>query len=495
MVNTEEKDYFEWFKCRTATKLPGLFVLAFWDTLVFQASVDEPAVLHAALALGAVHKSEILLGNRLGSCDSFLNEQERFMLQHYSKAISCLQPRCSARNRASVRVALVTCVMFICLELLRGHYQMAQTHLRNGIKLLSESRACSDVTGSHIPTIQLSCDPVDDHIAEALSSLHVRAALLNTAEQGSYLGPEPFETVLSRPTFSSFTQAKLHLDRLLQTIFILNTQCHQSDLLDSPTSLSTLLTRQQHILASLSSWLSTFTVSKPTLTARNLPSSTFAYALLQNHHTMAHIMASACLPFSPPNESRFDAHIPAFTSIIAHSLTLWEVISTARTRKSLSGHLLDGNTKGDAIVEIGWIPPLYYTAIKCRVHRIRLHAIRLLELSPHREGFWSASIAATVARQVMSLEEGDLFTHMLHREDDAFDVFRSVPEEEDVRRLPALPEERRIREVEVVLPDDPAGKVTLLCRRYKEAGAGAGAWEVLGKEFDVRSGRWREAAR
>src|SRR4051812_17128273 len=51
----DAKDYFDWFKCRTALKLPGTFrASGFWTTLLFQASFSEPAVLHAVLALSSV---------------------------------------------------------------------------------------------------------------------------------------------------------------------------------------------------------------------------------------------------------------------------------------------------------------------------------------------------------------------------------------------------------------------------------------------------------
>jgi hypothetical protein len=66
------------------------------------------------------------------------------------------------------------------------------------------------------------------------------------------------------------------------------------------------------------------------------------------------------------------------------------------------------------IVDIGWIPPLYYTAIRCRIHRVRLHAIRLLESTSHREGICDARISAAVARTVMQLETNDVD----HVEDD-----------------------------------------------------------------------------
>jgi len=46
------------------------------------------------------------------------------MLRQYSKAISHLvQPGASPKDRHLSAVALLTCVVFICLELLRGRYR------------------------------------------------------------------------------------------------------------------------------------------------------------------------------------------------------------------------------------------------------------------------------------------------------------------------------------------------------------------------------------
>ena len=488
-ISTEENGFFEWFKCRTAIKLPSLFVSAFWDTLVFQASVDEPAVLHAVLALGAVHNSEILQGDCLGSRDSYVNKQEKFMLQHYSEAINCLQSRCSVRNKASIRVALVACVMFVCLELLRGHYQTALTHLGNGMKLLSEIRDRPEVAGNQTLTTRLSCDPMDDHITEALSSLSTQAALLDLVEQDSYLRLEAVTTELSCRTFSSLKQAKLHLYQLLKAILDLKAHCDQEDLLQPATRFSTQISHQQRLLSELSSWLNNFIASKAILTARNRVPDLFAYTLLLNHHTMAGIMASTCFPCNLSNESCFDAHTVDFISIITRSLTLWKIIVTTRIRQSLSRRPLEGHHEGESIVEIGWIPPLYYTAIKCRVHRIRLHAIRLLELSSHREGFWVASIMAAVARQVMTLEDDDTSAPTIDLENDNFDIW-TVPGEQSRLRLPTVPEEQRVGEVKVVLPDDPAGKVTLICKQNKRAKTRA--CMIFQKELDVRSNNWKE---
>ena len=135
---TEEKGYFEGCKCRTAVKLPGSFVSRFWDTLLFQASSEEPAVLHAVLALSSVHKNGAFKANGQIEPDNGSDEQGHITLKHYVKAISHLQPHFSTKDRASFRVALITCVTFVYLELLRGHFGTAQTHLHNGLKILRE---------------------------------------------------------------------------------------------------------------------------------------------------------------------------------------------------------------------------------------------------------------------------------------------------------------------------------------------------------------------
>jgi Fungal specific transcription factor domain len=133
-----EKGYYEWFKCRTSTKLPGTYISGFWDTLLFQASTSEPTVLHAVLALSSVHKRETTSADGRPIASRGLDWQEQFMLQQYVKATNSLQPHFSTKDRASSRVALIACAVLVCTELLRGHFQTAQLHLRHGIKILRE---------------------------------------------------------------------------------------------------------------------------------------------------------------------------------------------------------------------------------------------------------------------------------------------------------------------------------------------------------------------
>ncbi|KAL7962807.1 hypothetical protein V8C34DRAFT_269948 [Trichoderma compactum] len=126
-----EKTYsigFEYFRRYTVNKLPGVFESGFWNSLVFQACVD-PAVLHAATALGAAHKNK-----------------EAISLVEYNQAIQHLRRHLYRLDNDALRVSLITCMIFACLELLRGGFKTGHTHLSNGMQLLREIQTHQGVT-------------------------------------------------------------------------------------------------------------------------------------------------------------------------------------------------------------------------------------------------------------------------------------------------------------------------------------------------------------
>jgi hypothetical protein len=125
IANAAEKEYFDWFKCRTLMKLPASFRSHIWTTLLLQASLDKPAVLHAVLALSSVHRAVTLNSGRQEQNNTASNKVEQLTLQHYLKAICHLQPHFAARDRASFRVALITYVVFVSLDFLLGHFAAA----------------------------------------------------------------------------------------------------------------------------------------------------------------------------------------------------------------------------------------------------------------------------------------------------------------------------------------------------------------------------------
>ena len=483
-VGTEEKLYYEWFKCRTAKKIPGLFISAFWDTLIFQASFSEPAILHAVLTLSSLHKKQILNDNSQSRSEDPPDEQEQFMLQHYVKASLHLQPHLSTRNKESVRVALITCVVFISLEFLRGHFRTAQTYLQTGLKVLGEMQSPGNVDNDGILLLNRAQDSIDDWIFEALSRLHVQVELFKQSYEHPCLALQASETEPPNPTFHSFNEAWQQMERLLNKIFHLTELGHQQRLSENQSigNPSALPEYQQYIQAELARWLDVYEASRKDLQdLQGQDTECFACQLLCAYHTMANIMADTCL--WPDDQAMFDSYTNQFVSLIKQLVNIWQMSSSSSHVQALPGHLMDMSR---SVVDIGWIPPLYYAALKCRVHRVRLQAIRLLESTSHREGIWDSNIAACVARKVMEIEERDFY-----RDIDTADDFplSSYPGSGDLS-LPILPDSHRIHEVKVVLSDDPLGHVLLFCRQNQRGGD----WKFPAREHHVLLQPWMDGA-
>jgi hypothetical protein len=109
---------------------------------------------------------------------------------------------------------------------------------------------------------------------------------------------------------------------------------------------------------------------------------------------------------------------------------------------------------------MGWIPPLYYTALKFRVHRIRLHAVRLLESATRREGVWDSTLTAKIAAKVVQLEERAMSSDTIG---DDF-TLDEVPCGGSLRVV--VPESDLFGEVWVDLHEE--NKVTITCRGYQD---------------------------
>lgn len=472
-MSAEENRGLEWFECRTAKKLPGLSVLPFWNTLLFQASRNEAAVLHSVLTLSSVHMGEILNGKSRRQRPGFLDEVDKFMLLNYNKAIDQLQPHFSSKDRPSVRVALISCVVFVCFEFLRGHFQTAQTHLENGLRILGELHSSASKVDGVVIILKPSCEPVDDWIVEAFSRLHVQVMLFRQSYQYPCF-------ILKRPgpecpilIFRSFNEAWKELERLLHEIFHLGQRTRKQIVprFLTPKPSPTLLNIHQMIKTELAQWLSAYEVSKQYLKYPfNQEYEEVAFLLLTKYHTMGIIMADTCL--SPDDETIFDSYTENFRFLVNQSRVNWE------SRASGPGYLAPGQhmDMSRSVIDIGWIPPLYFTALKCRVRQVRLQAVSLIEYSAHREGIWDSKIAACVARKVIEIEERDLYN-------DTALTNASGSYESTVSLLPLA---YRIREIEVVLPDGHRDSVLL---SYKEKQPDD-EWKAFTKEFNLTRQCW-----
>ncbi|TAQ85922.1 hypothetical protein B7494_g5751 [Chlorociboria aeruginascens] len=475
----DERVCFEWYMCQAGTKLPGLdSASGFWAILLPQASAAEPAVLHAVLALSSAHRGQFYR-DRDTQPGSIPDGQEQFTLRQYSKAIRCLQPHFATSDIASVRVALVACFAFVCMEFLRGHYRTGLAHLQNGLKLLGAIQAHSSMLDSRSRVLKPSREVIDDWIIEAFAKLHVQARLFGQGCQHLYLAPPIANPRPLTRKFLPVKEERLNWDRVLNEIFDLTEQCRREGIPRGTPYPSRLLDRQRYLLAEIMSWVETYHTSLASLPTHTTARQKFAYRVLHQHYTMANVMAQTCLNVG--SELMFDLYTRDFIAIITQSIDIWKVGSS---NSSFDTH---GAGTSKSISDIGWLAPIYFTACKCRVHRVRLQAIRLMNSVSHKEGIFDATLAACIGREVMRIEERDFYKDV--NLDDDFPLY-STPEERD-SVLPTLPESYRIHEIQVVLPDDSTGQLLLTCRRTPDNGLE----KIPPREYDLPSQSWRDATK
>lgn len=473
-MSTEELAYLEWFTCESSTKLPGAFGSVFWSSIVLQTCLYEPAILHALLALSATHK-----GGRLRCRSITTNEAEQFALRQYSKAITHLQPHFLSRSKASMRVALISCLIFVSLEFLRSHYKAGVTHLESGLNLLKDMQHQTAVMQHSILVLRPSDDLVDICVFEDFAKLDIQAQLLGQRPRHLKLLLHTRDPEFLPYTFLSVNEARLTLDKLLHGILLFYKQrCSQwtsSDISYTTKSITT----QRRMQVALTSWLETYQRSTFTCTASIPQMEAFARELLQNYHTMAEIIADTCL--WPDLETRFDAYTEQFACIINRSDKILGLYS------SLSLNGLDKAFSADttAITDMGWIPPLFFVAIKCRSHHLRTRAIELIKSAKRKEGIWDSTVAAFVAEEVMRIEERGFYDVT----DPTISSGSDLAGDLDVLTSP-LPEAQRLSDVQIILPDDASDMVRFVCRQTQDDGL----WKDVTRAYNADLQRWMEVS-
>jgi hypothetical protein len=104
----EHRSY-DFFRHYTLPRLAGSFASPIWSRLLLQAIYNEPAIRHAAVALGSLHEDFELRHSNSS------NSHGDFPLKQYLKAIGHITaPNLTASKSSDVY--LISCVLFVCFE-------------------------------------------------------------------------------------------------------------------------------------------------------------------------------------------------------------------------------------------------------------------------------------------------------------------------------------------------------------------------------------------
>ncbi|KAH8647323.1 hypothetical protein BX600DRAFT_152845 [Xylariales sp. PMI_506] len=115
----------EYFCREAAVSLSKPYDPYFWTTLVLQLSSSEPAVRHAVIALSSLYEGFSVQGQAGTEL-----QRNGFALRHYNTAIQ------HVRAASDESVTMVTCLIFVCLEVIQRNREQAITHSEHGLKLM-----------------------------------------------------------------------------------------------------------------------------------------------------------------------------------------------------------------------------------------------------------------------------------------------------------------------------------------------------------------------
>ncbi|KAL2071150.1 hypothetical protein VTL71DRAFT_12385 [Oculimacula yallundae] len=415
-LDAEECRGFAFFRERTVFEIKGAFRSSLWEQIALQISQREPAVLHAAVAVGIVHRDQS--ATQVARKNAFyhgLDKRQCAGLKQYVKAIEHLRIRIDSMLESGIEeaneVAMMCCLLFVCLELLWGRQMTALTHLGTGLKILTGRRPLRLGSGNTIILKPRSEDLVDQ-LLESFARLDFESTMFGQRSPHLHILPSGSmnQRLIVPSTFESLSEARRYMDILSSLMLrfrgqLLETtsqilpeealdpisrylQDHAStriiDLADHP-ALFKDLTMLRDNLAVFSSALKT---TKATIGARQ--DTVHPLILLELQHFYAHFLLSTC---QTTREILCDTFNPLFEKVVHLSKQYLALQST------------EGNIIPVFALDSGIIPALYLTAYKCRCPRIRREAISLMNRAPCQEGMWDGKLVAKFMTQVVKLEE------------------------------------------------------------------------------------------
>lgn len=129
----------EYFRVVCVGDFSLFFEVTEWENIIVQGTLNEPALHHAALAIGA------LASSRYHPSVWQSTPAVVFSIRHYSMAIQDLQGRLDGSPR-SVELAVLASVLFSYIEFLLDIDNRVEMHIQAGCSMLERLLTRDDIT-------------------------------------------------------------------------------------------------------------------------------------------------------------------------------------------------------------------------------------------------------------------------------------------------------------------------------------------------------------
>ncbi|VUC21496.1 unnamed protein product [Clonostachys rosea] len=362
MSSSQDTIYFDYFRKATAPNTDSFIPSSFWDQDILQLAYTEPAIWHATLALGALHRRWEL---------QFIDEEMATLIQratsHYAKAIAL------AKDLESPEKVLALSLSLIASANMLGFWADSHMHLFAGFRILAQNQTLSSSSvGKRLSSTLIRLDMQSITFSEAKSPYpYVEASTNGGLEQSVYKQDTPFY---------SYSDAAGMLFALMRRITLLD-QTFQNGAIDETTFNSSRKTLMQDTEL-FETKMAEFECSSLQLLHADTAIS------IRIYHAWLRLILRVGL-FGA--EARFDECL----GHIQHLTTLAYVfIHRQGPAESL-----------ELSLEPAVIAPLFDIGKRCRHPALRRHVLELMRKMSRHEGMWRSDGAAAALECLMEVEE------------------------------------------------------------------------------------------
>ncbi|KAJ6787133.1 hypothetical protein PWT90_10593 [Aphanocladium album] len=411
---------FQYFQEKTLSQLFTFIQEDIWTSHIVQTANMDQGIWHSVIAFSSFHENFMRHGHATPE------NQDRFALKQYNMSIQSILG--SVRNSSNAHIHLISCILFICIEVLRGRTITVLQLLITGYAILREERmrAYSPYSESSAP----SSHDRDVLFAAAdifLSRIATQAYLLvkgidpNLATMVREILDFEQSTWNEQPMFDSLNSAQ----HALSTVRLELETYNQGGVGPVPVKLGR--------------WLSAFEEFK-TAHADQLASPeakrTIALLELQQRYVGVETAVHDGHPGEKEDTMRWDAHTDTFREMLHYAEAAMDFDSqtdsaaiAASTTALASATATNMRKSPQFHMHTGVVPVLYGIIHKCRDPAIRRHAVSLLARSQRLEGIWDSQAVLAVALRAMSIEEKGRVPASA----------AEIPADDRVRRIVVLP--------------------------------------------------------
>ncbi|KAH8657898.1 hypothetical protein BX600DRAFT_61036 [Xylariales sp. PMI_506] len=320
----------------------------------------------------------------------------------YCAAVRFLNLTIDKRGRVAVPVALVCCVLFTALEMVRCDYDVAVQHIEHGLEIVAKEQGIEQSGGS-LCLPGWSATAADGFMSALVSSFYRLAITVYFYGRPETLMQERIMTATPRKrpggvnSFDSIEEARRSLLALAGNTlkFVADVSKYKY----SGNATAACFRRRDVRMERLASWHTAFVATTITLSdAANRTRLQLMRIVLESQCLALVILLRTCLD---PDESAYDACFDEFRSLLLlcqDYISLSASWSSAEPRRQVLDFTFD--------MEI--LPQLWLIGKKCRHREYRRWCIALLKKYTCKEGMWDPRLICGLAIRVMEIEEASL---------------------------------------------------------------------------------------